>query len=58
MPRNMFLFTNTNSLLPHMGAGSGIYRVLEYALNAVFSYGIEDKEITHAAKPKQKVTKL
>lgn len=49
MPRNMFLFTNANYLLPYTGAGSGVRRALEYDPNAVFSNGVEDKEITHAA---------
>lgn len=49
MPRNMFLFTNANYLLPYTGAGSGIRRALEYDPNAVFFNGIEDKDITHAA---------
>lgn len=49
MPRNMFLFTNANYLLPYTGAGSGVRRALEYDPNAVFFNGIEDKEIIHAA---------
>ena len=50
MPRNMFLFTNANYLLPYTGAGSGIRRALEYSPNAIFSNGISDSsEITHAA---------
>jgi len=50
MPRNMFLFTNANYLLPYTGAGSGIRRALEYRPNAIFSNGISDScEITHAA---------
>lgn len=49
MPRNMFLFTNANYLLPYTGAGSGVRRALEYNPNAVFFNGIEDKDITHAA---------
>ncbi len=50
MPRNMFLFTNTNYLLPYTGAGSGVRRALEYDPNAVFYNGISDsREITHAA---------
>lgn len=49
MPRNMFLFTNANYLLPYTGAGSGVRRALEYDPNAVFFNGVEDKEITHAA---------
>ena len=49
MPRNMFLFTNANYLLPYTGAGSGVRRALEYNSNAIFSNGIEDKEITHSA---------
>ena len=49
MPRNMFLFTNANDLLPYTGAGSGVRRALEYDPNAVFFNGVEDKEITHAA---------
>lgn len=48
MPRNMFLFTNANYLLPYTGAGSGVHRALEYNPNAVFFNGVEDKEITHA----------
>lgn len=49
MPRNMFLFTNANYLLPYTGAGSGVRRALEYDPNAIFFNGVEDKEITHAA---------
>lgn len=49
MPRNVFLFTNANYLLPYTGAGSGIRRALEYDPDAVFSNGISDKEITHAS---------
>lgn len=49
MPRNMFLFTNANYLLPYTGAGSGVRRALAYNPNAAFSNGVEDKEITHAA---------
>lgn len=37
MPRNMFLFTNANYLLPYTGAGSGVRRALEYDPNAIFS---------------------
>ncbi len=50
MPRNMFLFTNANYLLPYTGAGSGVRRALEYSPNAIFYNGISDsREITHAA---------
>lgn len=49
MPRNMFLFTNANYLLPYTGAGSGVRRALEYDPNAIFSNGINDREITHSA---------
>lgn len=49
IPRNMFLFTNANYLLPYTGAGSGIRRALECDPNAVFFNGIEDKEINHTA---------
>lgn len=49
MPRNMFLFTNANYLLPYTGAGSGVRRALEYVPATVFSNGISDKDITHAA---------
>lgn len=50
MPRNMFLFTNANYLLPYTGAGSGVRRALEYDPNAVFYNGISDsREITHTA---------
>lgn len=49
MPRNVFLFTNANYLLPYTGAGSGIRRALECDPDAVFSNGISDKEITHAS---------
>lgn len=50
MPRNMFLFTNANYLLPYTGAGSGICRALEYCPNAILSNGISDSnEITHVA---------
>lgn len=49
MPRNVFLFTNANYLLPYTGAGSGVRRALEYDPDVVFSNGVSDKEITHAA---------
>lgn len=49
MPRNVFLFTNANYLLPYTGAGSGLRRTLEYDPDAVFSNGVSDKEITHAS---------
>ncbi len=49
MPRNMFLFTNANYLLPYTGAGSGVRRALEYDPHVVFSNGVADKEITHTA---------
>lgn len=49
MPRNMFLFTNANYLLPYTGAGSGVRRALEYDPDTIFSNGINDKEITHSA---------
>jgi len=49
MPRNMFLFTNANYLLPYTGAGSGVRRALEYNPDVVFTNGINDKEITHSA---------
>lgn len=49
MPRNMFLFTNANYLLPYTGAGSGVRRALEYDPDVFFSNGINDKEITHSA---------
>lgn len=49
MPRNVFLFTNANYLLPYTGAGSGVRRALEYDPDAVFSNGVSDKEITHAS---------
>lgn len=49
MPRNIFLFTNANYLLPYTGAGSGVRRALEYAPDVTFSNGVADKEITHSA---------
>lgn len=49
MPRNMFLFSNANFLLPYTGAGSGVRRALEYDPNTIFSNGIYDKEITHTS---------
>ena len=49
MPRNMFLFTNANYLLPYTGAGSGVRRALAYNPNVVFSNGVKDREITHTA---------
>mgnify|MGYP004530617283 FL=1 len=49
MPRNMYLFTNANYLLPYTGAGSGVRRALEYDPNAIIFNGVADKEITHAA---------
>lgn len=48
MPRNMFLFTNANYLLPYTGAGSGVRRALEYNPNTIFFNSVEDKEMTHA----------
>ena len=36
MPRNQFLFTNANYLLPYTGAGSGILRALEEGLDVTF----------------------
>ena len=48
MPRNMFLFTNANYLLPYTGVGSGVRRALEYDPNVVFFNGVNDKDITHA----------
>ena len=36
MPRNQFLFTNANYLLPYTGAGSGILRALEEGLEVTF----------------------
>jgi len=49
MPRNMFLFTNANYLLPYTGAGSGVRRAIEYDPDVIFSNGINEKEITHSA---------
>lgn len=49
MPRNMFLFTNANYLLPYTGAGSGVRRALEYNPDTIFFNSVEDKEMTHAA---------
>ncbi|MBD5186739.1 MAG: AAA family ATPase [Bacteroidales bacterium] len=49
MPRNMFLFTNANYLLPYTGAGSGIRRAIEYDPNVVFSNGIDQREITNSS---------
>lgn len=49
MPRNMFLFTNANYLLPYTGAGSGVRRALEYDSNVIFSNGVNQREITHSA---------
>jgi len=49
MPRNMFLFTNANYLLPYTGAGSGVRRALEYDPNVIFSNGVDQREITHSA---------
>lgn len=43
MPRNLFLFTNANYLLPYTGAGSGIVRALEENLDVAF----ENDEKTH-----------
>ena len=47
IPRNMFLFSNANYLLPYTGAGSGIRRALEANPNVMFSNGSHDKSITH-----------
>ena len=50
MPRNMFLFTNANFLLPYTGAGSGVQRALEYDPNAIFTNGNSNSNIiTHTA---------
>ena len=49
MPRNMFLFTNANYLLPYTGAGSGVRRALEYDPNVIFSNEVDQREITHSA---------
>ena len=49
MPRNMFLFTKANYLLPYTGAGSGIRRAIEYDPNVVFSNGIDQREITNSS---------
>lgn len=49
MPRNMFLFTNANYLLPYTGAGSGVRRALEYNPDVIFLNGIDQREITHYA---------
>ena len=49
MPRNMFLFTNANYLLPYTGAGSGVRRALEYDPNVIFSNGVDQREITHSS---------
>ena len=49
MPRNIFLFTNANYLLPYTGAGSGIRRALEYDPNAIFFNSVESKDMTHIA---------
>ena len=48
MPRNMFLFTNANYLLPYTGTGSGVRRALEYDPNVIFSNGVDQREITHS----------
>lgn len=49
MPRNMFLFTNANYLLPYTGVGSGVRRALEYDPNVIFSNGVDQREITNSA---------
>ena len=49
MPRNMFLFTNANYLLPYTGAGSGVRRALEYDPNVIFSNGVDQRVITHSS---------
>ena len=43
MPRNQFLFTNANFLLPYTGAGSGILRSMEDKPNVTF----ENRESAH-----------
>ena len=43
MPRNQFLFTNANFLLPYTGAGSGILRAMEDKPNVTF----ENRETAH-----------
>lgn len=49
MPRNMFLFTHANYLLPYTGAGSGVRRALGYAPGATFSNGTAGRDIAHPA---------
>lgn len=43
MPRNLFLFTNANFLLPYTGAGSGIIRALEEKPDVTF----ENRQTAH-----------
>ena len=43
MPRNQFLFSNANFLLPYTGAGSGILRAMEDKPNVTF----ENRESAH-----------
>ncbi len=49
MPRNIFLFSNANHLLPYTGVGSGVRRALECDPDAIFSNGIDNKENTNSA---------
>ncbi|MDE6335093.1 MAG: hypothetical protein K2L34_00850, partial [Muribaculaceae bacterium] len=48
MPRNIFLFSNANHLLPYTGVGSGVRRALECDPDAIFSNGIDSKENTNS----------
>ena len=46
----MVAFSNSRGgRLPYTGAGSGVRRALEYDPNAIFSNGIDQREITHSS---------
>ncbi|MGM9847873.1 MAG: RNA-binding domain-containing protein [Muribaculaceae bacterium] len=47
IPRNTFLFTNANYLLPYTGAGSGVRRALEYSPDTIFFN--DSKDVTHSS---------
>ena len=46
----MVAFSNSRGgRLPYTGAGSGVRRALEYDPNAIFSNGVDQREITHSS---------
>ncbi len=52
MPRNLFLFTNANFLLPYTGAGSGIIRALEDRPDVMFENRVGSHEFVIIVKKK------